>query len=322
MVAIAVAAPTSAVAAPDETSLRVVPAQVQGELPAHVRQEVDARLRDSVADDAALLDGTVASACTDDACWSALATEAKASRLVQATIVVDDRDYAVRADVRDASGTVIASVDQRCEICGHEELVDTIELLGNALRRKLASEIVALPTLVVTSTPVGAWVSIDGENAGTTPLELTLAEGSHDIRVSKDGHVAQLRRVALVAGVRERVEVSLAPLPDRAPAPKQQTAMRAAGGTLLGLGLASIGAGIGLVVLDQNPQESRCDGQNVDIEGNCKYRYATLEGGIAAISVGAAALAAGIALVVVAHKRGRASRVAWMPTTNGIGLRF
>lgn len=318
--------PTAAVAAPaaedaPPVTMRIVPAQVKGELPAHVRAELDKRLRDSVADDARVLEGSETRACADDACWRDLARTTGATRFVQATIVVDDRDYAVSAEVRDDQGAVIATVDQRCEICGYDELSDTVELLGNALRRKLASEVVALPTLVVTSTPAGALVTIDGEKAGTTPLELTLAEGSHDVRLSKPGHVAQLRRVALVGGVHERVEVDLPVQPSEQSA-KTQTGFRVGGGVALAAGLAAVGVGIPLVLIDEKPQKSRCDGDNVDIEGNCKYRYSTFEGGIAAISVGAAALAVGIALLVVASKRGKASRVAVMPTRNGVAFRF
>jgi hypothetical protein len=303
--------------------MRVVPANVTSDLPAHVRSELDARLRDSVADDAKLLEPSALPACTDDECWSVMASDAGATWLVQATIVVDDRDYAVRADVRDASGAVVASVDQRCEICGYDELADTVELLGNALRRKLESEVAALPMLAVQSTPPGAQVTVDGEKVGITPLEIAVVEGSHDVRVGKTGYVTQLRRVALVAGVRERVDVVLEQVPGTEDGPdKKQTGLKVGGGVSLGLGLASIGAGIAFVLLDEQPQKSRCDGDNVDIEGNCKYRYSTLEGGIAAIAVGGAVLATGIALLVVANKRSRSSRVAWMPTRTGLALRF
>ena len=295
----------------DDAAVRVVPVQVKGKLPDHVRAELDARLRDSVAEDARLLEGSAA-ACAADECWRALASESGADRVVQATIVVNDRDYDVRADVRDgASGSLIASVTQRCEICGYGELGDTVELLGNALRRKLDSAVATLPVLVVTTTPPGAWVRVDGEDVGTTPLELPLAEGAHDIRVSKPGHVAQLRRVTLVAGVQERVALELAPLPDAPRDARKPKALVAVGGTAVGLGVLAIGGGVGLVLMNETPQRSRCSGQNIDIEGNCKYRYTTLGGGIAAIVVGAAVLATGIALLVVARKRGRASRGAW-----------
>jgi hypothetical protein len=329
--ALTLAWPTAVVAAEPEADvpeadatnkMRVVPANVTGDLPAHVRTELDARLRDSVADDAKLLEPSALPACTDDECWSVMASDVGATWLVQATIVVDDRDYAVRADVRDASGAVVASVDQRCEICGYDELADTVELLGNALRRKLESEVAALPMLAVQSTPPGAQVTVDGEKVGITPLEIAVVEGSHDVRIGKTGYVTQLRRVALVAGVRERVDVVLEHLPGTEDGPKKQTGLKVGGGVSLGLGLASIGAGIAFVLLDEQPQKSRCDGDDVDIEGNCHYRYSTLEGGIAAIAVGGAVLATGIALLVVASKRSRSSRVAWMPTRTGLALRF
>jgi hypothetical protein len=176
--------------------------------------------------------------------------------------------------------------------------------------------------LAVTSTPDGAWVSVDGEKVGKTPLELPFAEGAHDVRVTKPGHVAQLRRVALVTGVHERIEIELVPLPEPDRVPSKRRALPAVGGLAIGLGVAAVGLGIGLAVIDENPQRSRCNGRNVDVEGHCKYRYATLEGGIAAIVVGAAVLATGIALLVVARRKGRSDRVAWRVGHTPLVLRF
>jgi hypothetical protein len=54
--------------------------------------------------------------------------------------------------------------------------------------------------IVVRSTPEGARVSIDGHDAGTTPATVTdIARGSHTVRVTRDGYVADERKVAITA---------------------------------------------------------------------------------------------------------------------------
>ena len=106
----------------------------------------------------------------------------------------------------------------------------------------------------------------------------------------------------LVEGVREDVAAELAV----EPAAERRTrggAMRTAGATMTGVGIAGIGVGIGLAVLDEAPIRSRCTGDNKDIEGHCKYRYDSLAAGITMAVLGAAALATGIALLAVDHKR-------------------
>nr|MBP7292390.1 hypothetical protein [Nannocystaceae bacterium] len=78
----------------------------------------------------------------------------------------------------------------------------------------------------------------------------------------------------------------------------------------------------GLAVLDEAPMRSRCSGENIDIEGHCKYRYDSLGAGIGVLVGGAAALATGVALLVVAKRRSKPSRVAMMPSRGGLTLRF
>jgi hypothetical protein len=53
-------------------------------------------------------------------------------------------------------------------------------------------------SLLIRSTPAGAHVTIDGRQAGQTPLAIReLAPGTHAVRVSREGFVAQERRVVL-----------------------------------------------------------------------------------------------------------------------------
>ncbi|MDP7114347.1 MAG: PEGA domain-containing protein, partial [Myxococcota bacterium] len=65
--------------------------------------------------------------------------------------------------------------------------------------------------LTISSTPVGASFTIDGQSSGSTPLTVTVDYGVHVLRVEKVGYVAQERRVDVNAG-RLFQDFSLQPL--------------------------------------------------------------------------------------------------------------
>jgi hypothetical protein len=317
------ALPVRAEAGPDANERRIVimPLVVEGTLPAKVQGSLAERFATGIGDGAQPAAAETAP-CSDTACLKTRAGELGASHLVVATITIEDRDYAVKAELVDGdSGAVLASAARRCEICGYDEVGETVDDVAGLLRRKLGAAAADLPVLAVTSTPPGALVTLDGERVGNTPLTLKAAPGPHDVKVSKPGHVAKLERVMMVEGVREEVAVTLAIAPEEERA-RRRSGLRIGGATLTAVGVAGVGVGIGLAVLDENPIRSRCDGDNKDIEGHCKYRYNSLGAGIAIAVLGAAALASGIALLVVDRKRHRTGKVAVGPSPYGIALRF
>jgi hypothetical protein len=303
-------------AANDEPRVAVPRLAVQGEVPSYLVNDLAKRLLGGLGTSAHAVEGTAT--CTDASCWVELAKRSSSTHVVQATLSVHDRDYDVRADLVDGkTGEVIATVERECDICGADELGTTLEDVGDALRRKLASQSHAPPELSITSAPVGAEVRLDGEVIGKTPLTIEVPVGEHEVEVAMADHITQRRRLAFVGGVRQEWNVALVDVPRDDS--RGRRPLRIAGWSAIGVGLAGVGAGIGLVVLDESPIRSRCSGENVDYEGNCKYRYDTLGGGIAIAAVGAVALGTGIALVVVDHKRSRKQRdVAIAPTLRGI----
>jgi hypothetical protein len=68
----------------------------------------------------------------------------------------------------------------------------------DATRAGSANAVSGLGRLLVRSTPAGARVSIDGRDAGVTPAVVRdLARGSHSVRVTRDGYIAEERRIVI-----------------------------------------------------------------------------------------------------------------------------
>lgn len=97
----------------------VEPMTVDGELAAPLRQTLDERLRDGL--DAGMLD----------------VVDSGATRTVRAEIVARDRDLDLSLSLVDRDGTtVVAKVEEHCDMCGTVEAGDAIASLGMALSRR------------------------------------------------------------------------------------------------------------------------------------------------------------------------------------------
>ena len=110
--------------------------------------------------------------------------------------------------------------------------------------------------IVLRSTPEGAHVAVDGHDAGTTPATIgSLARGSHTVRVTRDGYVAEERKVAITAArPTQTLTIELA----RPAAAAQATAPAAA----RGVGGSSGPSGLGGLTVDSRP-----DGASVFVDG-------------------------------------------------------
>jgi serine/threonine-protein kinase len=123
---------------------------------------------------------------------------------------------------------------------------------------------------VVRSTPAGARVLIDGRDAGRTPVTIReVANGTHTIRVARDGYGTEERRVvANAARPASPLNVQLARVPAPAAArPASQTAPAAArppakAAPTPASAAASSGAQTGALTIDSRPT-----GSNVFVDG-------------------------------------------------------
>ncbi len=316
------------------TRAGVLPLEVHGKLPPNGVERFSATIDEGLASSgvtvvtaaelAKVAPGTALDTCTDEACLRGLATETSTDRLVRPSVQLQESDYLISLAVIDgASGRELHLASKTCELCGLSEALAMASELASSLEGPLTTP--PTGTVTIESTPAGAQVWIDGELAGTTPLEIGLAPGEHTIVVRDEGYEEETRQVTVEAGAStswaaELAQVAAEPRVDRS------ALLRPIGWASLGVGIAALGSGIALLAVDERPvQFTRCSGPDVDAEGNCRFRHNTLGGGIVMTIVGVLGITAGALLVVRTNgERGKGSdrRARLRPTSNGIALHF
>jgi hypothetical protein len=293
----------------------VVRPQLEGDFDRGAAGQLAARIRVGIdRSGTTVVDATQADACADEACFATIVEGVRATHLVRAVVNEAERDYQLRLELRDASGTTIASVDDTCEICGVEEAADMLEAAATRLVSQLASGS-ERAHVKVQSRPPGATVKVDGEDMGTTPTTIDLPPGSHTIELHKDGFASASRTVELEPGMRTTSEMRLVP---DATGPTRRA--KIVGGTLLGVGLASMIGGIVMVAIDGREYRKRCDGSDVDVDGDCRFVYRLKWPGAAMVAAGAALAGVGITVLVVDRRRGKGSVRAAI-TPQGVSVR-
>ena len=273
----------------------VLPVRAGATIGAELRRDLQATLEDGFSR------GTLepvrdaeADACGDDACVRARAQGVRATYVLRASVEEADRNFAIDLVLLDATTLQeVARSSRECEVCGSAEVLEVLADQAAALTRRPAVERPAMGVLVLRSDPSGADVAIDGDGIGRTPARREVPPGGHRVVFAMRGRATVTRDVAVVEGVEEVLAVEL---------PRERSAMRIAGGVVLGVGLAAVGAGAGLLAVDGRPHRDRCSGDDVDFAGRCRFSLETTAGGAAAVAVGGAAIAIAIGLLVAARK--------------------
>lgn len=239
--------------------------------------------------------------CSKPNCMKKIAEKTGATHIVRAIVEVVDRDYTVRVELYDGSdGTKIVSASDGCEICGVVDVGGLIETQAATLRTKLDALASGPASITVTSDPIGADVTLDGEPFGTTPLDKPVIPGDHVIRVSKEGYIAVQEKRTFVEGARESLNYELEKVPNRLP-------KRPWGWASLGIGIAAIGGGVGLTFLHDRPYRVRdqCTGENIDADGECRFLHNTKWFGMGLSLAGGALVTLGVAVLITTAKNPR-----------------
>jgi len=209
-----------------------------------------------------------AASCDSTGCYKSVAAKTGAAYVVRVVVVVKDRDYTIQAELLGADGNRLAETADGCEICGVVDASGLIDSAAATLRLKLDALAKGPAAVQLSSDPKGAIVSIDGQIAGTTPLNRPVVPGKHLIRVDLDGYISIERQVTFVEGVNEDLAFTLEKLPSRLPG-------RRWGFVSLGFGIAALGGAIGFGFLDEKPFRvgGACDDAYMTGDGEGEFNY-------------------------------------------------
>jgi hypothetical protein len=259
--------------------------------------------------------------CATLECLQRAAKATDAQLLLRSKLGVRGPDHELRLELVDAGrGTILVDAARTCDLCGAEELRELAADLAATIGRKVSAVATARlkPVLLVDSRPPGATVQLDRVTVGTTPLQVEIEPGAHEVRVLKPGFVSRTHQLSFREGVHESLSVTL-----EREGPDRRLWMRGLGYGALAGGAAAAAAGIALVAIHDRPIRFDCAGDNRDADGDCRFVHKTLGGGIVLVTAGAAALAAGIALTVLGHRGApRRPQAAFGPGWLGVRGRF
>lgn len=187
-------------------------------------------------------------------------------------------------------------VNTSCELCS---LVELEQQFAVDLTR-VCSQIDALETgpgrLLLSSDPQEARVRIDGQKVGRTPWSGELTAGEHTIELRARGRLPQRHSVAILGNVETRKHFQLRSSFARRGRPQWPA------WTSLGLGMAMTVAGTALISVSGKPYQGRCTGNDIDVEGNCRFLLETRPLGIALTTLGVGAIAGGVGLMIWAQR--------------------
>jgi TolB-like protein len=227
-----------------------------------------------------LKQGSRLEACRAPACYREIAQRLGVEYLVTGAVQVDKKNYDVGIDLisgRDGKG--IGQSRERCELCGIKEVGTQMDRQVLSLRGKAEEAAATAPgRFSIESRPQGAEVTIDGKNAGVTPLSVDVASGTHRMTVRASGYQPAEKNIFVDSGMNGYLAVDLAPA---------GTVAAVIGGwrpsriTAIALGLLGAGAvAAGVVTYHFHNTVVRCD----DMRGNlCAVeirRQTALEAGI------------------------------------------
>lgn len=242
--------------------------------------------------------------CREAACIRDVAAKTGARFVVRPGLVHRDRVFTVELDLlRGDTGESVATSRDECDICGRQEVAAVASDQASLLRDKIDA-LAAPPTLLrVDSTPPGATVWVDGERVGQTPLVREVLAGEHVVRLEHEGYASEQRRLDTTTGLEHELNLALVALPPESGASKRPSRLVVGGAVTLAAGaIATIGGAV-LLAIDERQYQRRCSGDDVDINGTCRFSYDTLTAGAALTGAGLAAVGAGVAMIIVGKRR-------------------
>jgi hypothetical protein len=196
------------------------------------------------------------------------------------------------------NGDLVVSDQGRCDGCRPEELRDAARgVTAELLRRTVA--LTASSALIIKSQPAGAQVFVDGVPIGATDRRYEVFAGKHTVRLELEGFQTEEYHLDVASGEQKNVDVQMKPTGDKRKVARvdgehphkslwPRRALYVAPGAILVVG------GGALFALDEDGQR---DGQRRQ-----SHRETTVEAWTVT-AIGAAALTAGIVMLVLHEKK-------------------
>ncbi len=226
------------------------------------------------------------------------------------SVEVDGRDYVLKFELRDLDQDQRGmEIVRECTLCGIAAVRALIEDQAASLGHKVLDEARKTVMLTIESQPSGAEVVVDGEIIGTTPFHDWVPSGAHSVEVSKRGYRSRQKNLSLMEGSREQLLMKLERRRRSSSGPRRNLqkgdgladgefrAVRSAGWISFTLGGIGLATGSALLILEGRPVKNQCAGDDIDINGLCRYRYTTARSGIAAMIGGGVVSSIGVALL-------------------------
>ncbi len=124
--------------------------------------------------------------CTSSACLERIEEITSSKQFVRARITANGTNYELQLQLFDSKteGGALRTIDESCDVCTVSELG---ELLAKSSTKLLLPEEVQLYSVRISTNPGGARITIDGANAGSSPVDTTLSVGLHSVSASLGG---------------------------------------------------------------------------------------------------------------------------------------
>lgn len=266
--------------------------------------------------------GTAAT-CRDAACRTAVASTLNATHILEVSVDIVDRDVDLRLEVFEGrGGRLVASTESTCEVCADNEVAEMLTSTAARLRPRIEGLVEESSTLVIDGSPRTAELMLDGRDVGHAPFRGPVAPGPHRVVITAEGFRSFETQAYTEPGQVETLDFNL----ERREEARRRArlgAMGIGGAVSIALGIGATAAGASLMAVHGRPVTSSCpNGGQTDDNGRCPRMFDTRSGGIAAIAVGSAAVAGGIALLVLDRLRARRAPTAVARHWSGLTVRF
>jgi hypothetical protein len=291
----------------------VMPMEFEGRVPEVSRVSLNERLVEGLATagfevsagdvlENALPKGTPPDLCHAAPCYKQLAKQLALNFLVIAQLKIKERNYELKLRlVSGRDGKLTAEERDTCELCGLQEVGEKLDKLASSLMSHAGGRNDPA-RLMVQSQPPGASVTVDGRQAGETPVSVELPAGPHEVAFAAQGYAGSHKKVTLDPGVRGLLSVELLPMPAAPGFIKARGPARELGVLSLGVGLAAVATGIAVLFVADH-KATLCPGQKILPPPNDKsashcYQNARLPAGILIGAGGSALVSGGLILFI------------------------